>query len=118
MKTSKCGKCNKELPVDQFYMRPDRVNKPQSYCKSCLHRIQMDRWIERKLKAIQYLGGVCKDCNGVFPREVYDFHHRDPEEKDVSWQKLRLRSWDKITKELDKCDLLCANCHRIRHIVE
>ena len=36
-------------------------------------------------------------------------------EKEFDWKKLRQMSWDKVTKELDKCDMLCANFHRERH---
>ena len=78
----------------------------------------MDRWIERKKKAIIHKGSKCNDCSIEFPKYpycIFDFHHIDPKEKDVDWQKLRLRSWDKVLEELDKCILLCSNCHRIRH---
>ena len=75
----------------------------------------MKRWNDIKLKAIEYKGGVCVQCNQSFPYPAMQFHHIDPSSKDVSWTKLRLRSWDKITFELDKCVLLCANCHSIEH---
>jgi hypothetical protein len=64
------------------------------------------------------MGSSCVDCGISYPNthySVFDFHHLDPSEKDVDWSKLRLRSWDKIVKELSKCVLLCSNCHRIRH---
>jgi len=37
---------------------------------------------EQQEKAINYLGGKCSRCFGVFPPEVYDFHHINPKEKD------------------------------------
>ena len=70
---------------------------------------------QNKEKAIAYLGNVCFDCKGLFPQEVYDFHHLDPKEKEISPSKAKFRSWENYKKELDKCVLLCANCHRIRH---
>lgn len=84
--------------------------------KQDLYEAQKRRWNRQKAKAVQYLGGVCQDCNQTFHPAAYDFHHRDPNDKEVAWNKLRLRSWDKITLELDKCDLLCCICHRLRHI--
>lgn len=58
----------------------------------------------------------CLDCGIHYPAYVTDYHHRDPEMKDQSISKLvaDLRAVDRILAEIDKCDLLCANCHRIR----
>lgn len=74
-----------------------------------------------KIDAIEFLGGSCSDC-GIrfpeFPYPVFEFHHLDPTEKEMSWTKLRLRSKEHREKELSKCVLLCANCHRVRHYEE
>lgn len=83
--------------------------------KQELYAYQIQRWIRVKEKAVIYKGGRCTHCSGMFPYPAMQFHHRNPEEKDCSWTKLRLKSWDKITVELDKCDLICANCHAIHH---
>jgi predicted HNH restriction endonuclease len=69
----------------------------------------------RKLQAIEYLGGVCLDCKQQFHPSVYEFHHRDPLLKDRDPSKTLGLSEAKMKSELDKCDLLCANCHRMRH---
>ena len=53
-------------------------------------------------------------CKGMFPACCYDFHHRTPNEKDFEIsQRLYILSFEELTAEADKCDLLCANCHRI-----
>lgn len=66
-----------------------------------------------KRKMVELMGNVCADCVHQYPDYVYDFHHLDPAQKDFSIGKSR--NWSKIEKELSKCVMLCANCHRIRH---
>lgn len=83
--------------------------------KADLYRNQVARWVRIKIKAVAHKGGLCSVCGGEFPHPAMQFHHRNPDEKDAQWTKLRLRSWDKIIKELDKCDLVCANCHSCIH---
>ena len=68
-----------------------------------------------KVKAVLYKGGKCQQCGYDGCYAAFDFHHRDPNEKEFLWSKCRGRAWETIKIELDKCDLLCANCHRERH---
>lgn len=84
-------------------------------CNGCHNQFQIDKWTNNKIRAVEYKGGKCIDCNLIGVYIIYDFHHRDPKQKDVDWTTLKKRSWDKICLELDKCDLLCSNCHRLRH---
>lgn len=89
-------------------------------CKKCNIVAVTRRRKELKLKSIKYLGGSCKDCNLEDPcPAIYDFHHLDPSKKDFNIsRKGYTYSWDKVKKELDKCILLCSNCHRKRHFKE
>lgn len=89
-----------------------------SMCKDCFNTYCVKRWIDRKIKYINLLGGKCKKCGLLLNNthySVFEFHHRDRNNKEYSWTKLRLFSDDRIMQELNKCDLLCANCHRIVH---
>jgi len=66
--------------------------------------------------AIDYKGGRCQSCGYDYCIEAMEFHHLDPSEKDFGIsQKGYTRSWVRIKEELDKCILLCANCHREVH---
>lgn len=76
---------------------------------------QREKKRQRKLESIEYLGGRCKLCKQTYHPSVYEFHHRDPVEKDRDPSKMLALSWVRLKDELDKCDLLCANCHRFTH---
>jgi hypothetical protein len=58
----------------------------------------------------------CMDCGGVFPPHVMDFDHRDPTQKSFSLaaEKVLLKNRKVLEAEVAKCDVICANCHRIR----
>jgi hypothetical protein len=59
--------------------------------------------------------GPCKDCGGLYPSYVYDFDHRDPSQKTLEMSRaIRRESFKRLMKEVAKCDLVCANCHRVR----
>ena len=114
MKKIHCPSCDHDLPTSKFYKK--RVNKSgeikyQSQCKSCFNAYCIKRWIKRKKDAIEYKGGECEKCGYDKYYGSLEFHHRNPKEKDAQWDKLRLKSWDAIKKEIDKCDLVCRNCH-------
>ncbi|MBM3206572.1 MAG: HNH endonuclease [Candidatus Staskawiczbacteria bacterium] len=66
-----------------------------------------------KLMAIEYKGGQCQICRyDKYPKGL-DLHHVDPKTKEFGIaSKGYTRSWEKVKTELDKCILVCANCHR------
>ena len=65
-----------------------------------------------KQRAVDYKGGKCKICGYNKCNRSLEFHHIDPEHKDFGISaKGWTRAWKKIVIELDKCILLCANCH-------
>lgn len=75
----------------------------------------------RKLKemAVAYKGGACLDCGYSKCMAALQFHHRDPKAKKFAFSLAGVtRSWAKLKVELDKCDLVCANCHAERHDAE
>jgi len=71
-----------------------------------------------KNRSIEYKGGKCERCEYSKCVEALEFHHMDPNEKDFGLSAKGItHSWDKIKDELDKCILLCANCHREEHFL-
>jgi len=76
------------------------------------------REIKRKLVILK--GNKCSCCEKEFPLCCYDFHHRDPKTKDLELKDLikmfpNEKDMYLVIEELDKCDLVCSNCHRIIH---
>lgn len=58
----------------------------------------------------------CMDCGVQYPHYVMDFDHRPDEVKVLNLSNIgnQWSNLDRIQAEIDKCDLVCANCHRIR----
>lgn len=96
-----------------------RIDKSRSIryrCKKCNTEAVQKRRKKVKELAVEYKGGSCERCGYNKCIEALDFHHKDPKEKDFGIaQKGETRSFEKIKIELDKCLLLCANCHREEH---
>jgi hypothetical protein len=84
------------------------------YCSnSC--RVSQKRKYYKRL-GVEYKGGCCVICGYDRCVRALHFHHLDPSEKDFSIAaKGYTRSWEKMKNELDKCVLLCSNCHSEAH---
>lgn len=67
--------------------------------------------------AVQYKGGKCIFCGYNRCSQALDFHHINSAGKDFGISdKGYTRSWQKVEEEIDKCVLVCANCHRELHV--
>lgn len=99
----KCWKCH--------------VNRPSKFSYKEWHKktkMETKRW------AVEYLGGKCIRCGVMdLPLPCYQFHHLDGTiKKDNPGHLMRQKPSEKLKKELDKCVVLCANCHAIIHHTE
>lgn len=56
----------------------------------------------------------CKDCGKKYPHYVMDFDHLVDKTANISRLVINFNSIESIQKEIDKCELVCSNCHRIR----
>ena len=65
-----------------------------------------------KIKLVEYKGGECEKCG----YKALEFHHLDPNKKDFT---IGGKSWsfERLKKEVDKCILVCSNCHKEIHDV-
>jgi predicted HNH restriction endonuclease len=69
-----------------------------------------------KAKALEYKGNKCQICEYGKYVGALEFHHLDPAQKDFGiGYKGYTRSWIVVKKELDKCILVCSNCHHEIH---
>lgn len=100
----------------------------RQYCYECspkgLSSADSLRLKKRKLKhlLIQHKGGKCQKCGYDKCEGALHFHHRNPEEKEFGLGGINLNDSDfslsNLLTEIDKCDLLCANCHAEVHYKE
>lgn len=91
-------------------MRDKRTYKDRK--EELIHAVAKRR---RKLKlmAMEYKGGKCQICGYAKYPGALDLHHLNPKEKEFGLgDKGYTRSWEKVRAELDKCVLVCSNCHR------
>lgn len=101
-----CGKAY--IPHPKY--KDERVK-----CPSC---IKSTKASEVKARCVTYLGGKCVDCGFGGHSVAFDFDHKDPLKKEFKISGHYIFRWTILKKELDKCELRCSNCHRIKHYLE
>ena len=132
-----CSKCGKTKHLQGFYFRKrgPRAGEYYEKCKVCMKlrgrryyhenrerqlSLALTRRHKYRLLVRNYLIKVkarpCRDCNVKYPYYVMDFDHRKRELKILDVARMAAAGWsfDKIRREVEKCDVVCANCHRIR----
>lgn len=112
MKT--CPNCKTAKNKSEFYNRRNKEGSTP-YCKICSNAQSILRQQKLKSEAVEYKGGKCISCDYKTYQGALEFHHLDPNEKDFNIGQVKCRSLNAIKSELDKCILLCANCHREIH---
>lgn len=96
--------------------RNESKTKERWRCRSCLADAFKERRRRAKLVAVEYLGGSCKHCGYDRCIQALEFHHLDPTQKDFQLSNsFRTGAIKDVKEELDKCILLCSNCHREEH---
>jgi hypothetical protein len=93
--------------------KPSGKNKYCSHVCATKNRVH---WLrrERKIKAVNYLGGKCVRCGYKKCMGALDFHHKGNKSFGIG-NSLSTCGWEKLRQELDKCELLCRNCHSELH---
>ena len=132
MDTKTCSKCKEPKPLSSFSKNARRSDGLQDTCKVCANEYARQNYLENadryKAKARQRQHEIseflreqkrkpCLDCGHSFPTYCMDFDHvpdRGEKLMEISQMARRRASWAAIHAELAKCDVVCANCHRIR----
>ena len=117
--TQICSCCNKEKPITEFYARSRKKSGIQSICKECskqkYNKSRNDHIKEVKLYYLRLLGGECVICKTKVTEDnyvIFDFHHKDPTQKELT---ISSNLFKDVESEILKCEVLCANCHRLYH---
>jgi hypothetical protein len=110
-----CSSCNIELNEKTAYSRKDNRYGFFSQCRKCMSNDAKLKRKNSKEKAIEYKGGCCNRCGYDKNIASLEFHHLDPSQKEITPTKLTNREWKVLKEEIDKCTLLCSNCHREEH---
>ena len=129
-----CTKCNNEQPVTEYSWKNKAAGIHQHICKKCARATSKQNYENNKKRHVQVvraatkirvqkhkeyvlgLGLSCIKCGEDHPA-VLDFHHTDPSTKESEVSDLvgNGSSMVKIKQEIDKCIVLCSNCHRKLH---
>lgn len=125
--------CKKEFSLTaEFFHRSGTQNGGfQTRCKTCACKYASARYyadpakhrknakervwaLSDKVRKIKS-STACADCGGIFPPVCMDFDHvRGIKRADISYMVQKTYTWTVIEEEIAKCELVCANCHRIR----
>lgn len=122
----KCTGCDRILPLEQFFSNgylPSGRRKFKSKCKDCSTLESAGNFhghISTYLQSVDKKY-ACEECGASGPPGFLDFHHKDPSTKDFTisevYRNIGVSRFEQlVVPELEKCMLLCPNCHRLKHI--
>ena len=130
----RCSKCGVDKPIDDFPWKNKLLNRRHAVCKPCT-AIRSSKWYnENKQSHIENVGRYreefrsngksfiwdylsahpCVDCGETNPLVLEFDHVRGNKKQTVSVMVTQGYSIENIQKEIDKCEVRCANCHRIK----
>lgn len=107
--TKRCNICGKHKPLDKFTFE-------HNYCRKCKAEKDILRRREVKIFIKDYLlKNPCVDCGEANPVVLEFDHVRGRKFKDIHTMIRNRYNIKAITKEIEKCEVRCSNCHKIRH---
>lgn len=127
----RCSKCKVEKEYKEFHKRGDS-NGIRSKCKECYNRETYERQLKnpnikqitKKSRRKRYLNKKnllinakqvpCADCLITYPHYILEFDHKDVKTKLFSVSQFGPYDTNEIKNEIDKCEIVCGNCHRMR----
>jgi len=122
--SKKCKQCKISKPLTQFSRSLHTTKSGEQreywrpYCSKCYRERYMaankKKETERRAAVNKIKDVPCADCGGKFPPCAMDFDHRDKSTKSFNVAQRIRGSVDTLMIEVAKCDIVCANCHRIR----
>ena len=127
-----CSRCGETKPEELFSMKNKALGTRQACCKDCKNKYNKAWYLNNKDSHIlsvernrssyrdrynalmmELKSQPCADCGGTFPPIAMDFDHiEDNKVKSVS--RLSAGSIDRLMTEIEKCEVVCSNCHRVR----
>lgn len=119
-KSKKCISCNKDFSI----WKTSRKMFCSNTCKAKYHyhngktyTSQKNRGVNRKLELINILGGKCDICGYNKNIASLCFHHIIPDNKSIALDLRRIGNskMEVLLEEVQKCQLLCHNCHNELH---
>jgi|WetSurMetagenome_2_1015567.scaffolds.fasta_scaffold482948_1 predicted HNH restriction endonuclease len=142
-----CPCCKIDKPAPDFYKDNSRNDGLQVYCISCekirnegrrdkiiknkkeyyqknaelFKKDRREKTQSLKKEIISILGGMCSCCGLEYTGKngaIFDCHHRDPKSKEFGIGSRQSADPEEIRQELEKCDLVCKNCHAMIHAEE
>jgi hypothetical protein len=128
----RCGRCGEHKPAAEFAWRRRRLGQRDTYCRPCRAEYKREHYLANRERYIAenarrkralvekrmrfliefFREHPCTDCGESDPI-VLEFDHLGDKVFNVS-AGLRTHKWDTVLREIDKCEVVCANCHRRR----
>lgn len=128
----RCARCQVLKPAEAFSLRRGNGDRRDTHCRPCRADYQHEHYVKQRERYVAEAGTraraqavertdylldyfedhPCRDCGETDPL-VLEFDHQGDKLFNIG-RELRYRSWPAVLAEIEKCEVVCANCHRRR----